>query len=268
MKRIITGLSAGLGWALLLFFGPFALFWLVMVMLSAAALYEYAGLQRRRSQRDDAHALLLILPGLFPTLAAYSGRVELVAAGLLLALLCLFAVVLLRYSALGNGYDFVARSTFGIIYAGVLPAHLVLLMAQPQGALWLTILTALIVASDSGAYYTGRLFGRRKLCPAISPGKTVEGFVGGLLAGALVAILLVHLLVPGSNLLKFALLALLLCCLGVMGDLIESVLKRSAGVKDSGNILPGHGGILDRADSLLVTAPVFYYLLACGLLTG
>jgi phosphatidate cytidylyltransferase len=268
MKRIITGLIAGLGWLLLLLFGPFVLFWLVLVGLSAGALYEYAGLQRKLSGGEQIPVLGFIFLGLFPSLAAYFGRPELVIAGLLLALLFLFAVVLCRYSGLENGFDFLTRFSFGIIYAGVLPAHIILLMAQPQGSLWLGILTALIIASDSGAYYSGRLLGRRKLCPAISPGKTVEGFAGGLVAGALVMVGLVHLLLPGSDLLKIALLALLLSCLGVMGDLIESVLKRSAGVKDSGTILPGHGGILDRADSLLFAAPAFYYLLTWGVVAG
>jgi phosphatidate cytidylyltransferase len=268
MKRIITGLIAGLGWLLLLLFGSFFLFWLVLVLLSAAALYEYACLQRKRSGGNQIHFYVLILPGLLPSLAAYSGRIELVAAGLLVALLLLFAVVLLRYPDFGNGHDFVARSTFGIVYAGLLPAHIILLMAQPQGALWLGVLTALIAASDIGAFYSGRFFGRRRLCPAISPGKTVEGFAGGLLAGTVVAVGLVQLLLPENNLLLVALLALLLCCLGVMGDLIESVLKRSAEVKDSGVILPGHGGILDRADSMLVAAPVFYYLLSWGVFAG
>jgi phosphatidate cytidylyltransferase len=268
MKRIITGLAAGLAWLLLLLFGPFFLFWLVLVLLSAAALHEYASLQRKGAGGNQAHLQILILPGLLPSLAAYSGRLELVAAGLLIALLLLFAVVLLRYPAFENGHDIVARATFGIVYAGLLPAHIILLMALPHGALWLGILTALIVASDTGAYYSGRAFGRHKLCPAISPGKTVEGFIGGLLAGTLVGVGLVQMLLPGHDLLLVAIMALLLCCFGVMGDLIESVLKRSAEVKDSGSILPGHGGILDRTDSMLVAAPVFYYLLRWGVFVG
>jgi phosphatidate cytidylyltransferase len=268
MKRIITGLIAGLIWGFLLFSGSFALFWLVLIMLTAVALFEYAGLQQGRTKINASPYFSLVLPGLLPTIAAYSGRVELVVAGLLLALLILFVMVLCRYSAVGNGFDFVAGSAFGIIYAGLLPAHLVLLVALPEGALWLAILTALVVASDTGAYFTGRRFGRRKLCPAISPGKTVEGFAGGLISCVLMALVLFPMIRPGISLLKVVLLAILLCCLGVLGDLVESVLKRSAGVKDSGNILPGHGGLLDRADSLLVAAPFFYHILSLGLLAG
>ncbi|MDA8165182.1 MAG: phosphatidate cytidylyltransferase [Desulfobacteraceae bacterium] len=266
MRRIATGLVLGLAWFLLLFYGSFSLFWAVLLLLSAAALFEYAGLLQRRAGGD--HVLTLILLGLLPTIGAYFGRIEPVTAGLVLALLLLFALTLCRFGMLGNGFDFVGRGTFGIVYGGLLPAHLVLIMARPHGAAWLAVLTGLIFASDTGAYYSGRLFGRHKLCPAISPGKTVEGFLGGLLAGVAAGTGLGRLLVPGSHLLPLALAALLVTCVGVMGDLLESVLKRSVAVKDSGALLPGHGGILDRADSLLVAAPVFYYLMVWGLITG
>jgi phosphatidate cytidylyltransferase len=266
VKRIVTGLIAGLAWFLLLFLGSFPLLWAVVVLLSGAALYEYAGLLRRRA--GTGHALPLILLGLLPSITAYSGRLEPVTGALIVALFLLFALTLCRYGALENGFDFIGWATFGIVYAGLLPAHLILIMARPHGAAWLAVLTALIIASDTGAYYSGKLFGRHKLCPAISPGKTVEGFVGGLLAGVAAGTGLGLLLIPESDPLSLALGSLLLTCLGVMGDLLESVLKRSVAVKDSGTILPGHGGILDRADSLLVAAPVFYYLLAWGLLAG
>lgn len=266
MKRIATGLTFGIVWFLLLFFGSFPLFWAVLVLLSAAALREYGHLLQRLA--SNHHTIVSVLLGLLPPLAAYSGHPEPVAAGLIMALVLLFALTLCRRGALENGFDFVARTTFGIIYAGLLPAYIILIMARPQGADWLVVLTALIIASDTGAYYSGRLFGLHKLCPTISPNKTVEGFAGGLLSGVATGTGLGLLLVPGTSPLRLALVALLVSCLGVMGDLLESVLKRSVAVKDSGTILPGHGGILDRTDSLLVAAPVFYYLLAWGLLTG
>lgn len=266
MKRIATGLIAALAWFLLLFFGPFPLFWGVLVLLSAAALVEYAGLLRRLAGTD--HTFSLVLVGLLPPLAAYFGRIEPVTAGMVIALLLLFALTLCRQAATESGFDYVARATFGIVYAGLLPAYLVLIMVRPHGAAWLAVLTALVIASDTGAYYSGSLFGRHKLCPTISPHKTVEGFVGGLLSGVAAGTVLGFLLVPGSEPLRLAFAALLVSGLGVMGDLLESVLKRSVAVKDSGAILPGHGGILDRVDSLLVAAPVFYYLLAWRLLVG
>jgi phosphatidate cytidylyltransferase len=115
------------------------------------------------------------------------------------------------------------------------------------------------MGSDAGAYYTGRTFGKRKLAPSISPGKTWEGVVGGLVA-ALAMAALAHFWFFRELPLKYMLsLAVVMTLLGILGDLAESALKRGAGAKDAANILPGHGGILDRLDSLLFNAPLIYY---------
>lgn len=139
-----------------------------------------------------------------------------------------------------------------------------MLRAMPDGALRLFFLFFLVFAADTGAYLAGRSLGRRKLAPAISPGKTVEGFLGGLLLCALWALcagpLVFRLETPGQIVL-LVLLSLGVAMFTVVGDLIESLFKRAAGVKDSGHILPGHGGVLDRVDSILAGAP----LMALGL---
>jgi phosphatidate cytidylyltransferase len=115
------------------------------------------------------------------------------------------------------------------------------------------------MGSDAGAYYTGRAFGKRKLAPSISPGKTWEGAVGGIVA-ALAMAALAHFWFFRELPLKYMLpLAAVMALLGIFGDLAESALKRGAGAKDAANLLPGHGGILDRLDSLLFNAPVIYY---------
>jgi phosphatidate cytidylyltransferase len=113
---------------------------------------------------------------------------------------------------------------------------------------------------DTTAFFTGRAFGARKLAPAISPGKTVEGTAGGLLGATLVAFLIGTLLLGLDGRLALA-LGLLIGLLAPLGDLCESALKRELGVKDFGSVLPGHGGMLDRFDSLLMTAPVVYTVL-------
>jgi phosphatidate cytidylyltransferase len=119
------------------------------------------------------------------------------------------------------------------------------------------VLLAVIVVSDSAQYYTGRAFGRRPLSPAISPKKTVEGAIGGVVFGTLTMALGGHY-VFRSPLWMLALLGAAISLLGIVGDLFESLLKRSAGVKDSSNLIPGHGGVLDRIDSWLFAAPVYY----------
>jgi phosphatidate cytidylyltransferase len=114
-----------------------------------------------------------------------------------------------------------------------------------------------VVASDSAQYYAGRLFGRRLLAPAISPKKTVEGALGGYAGGALAMALLGHVWLPAMSLELRLVLSLVLVTMGIVGDLLESVLKRAAQVKDSSQLIPGHGGVLDRIDALLLVAPVY-----------
>lgn len=135
--------------------------------------------------------------------------------------------------------------------------------SQPNGHRWLLTSLAIVWAADSGAYFAGRKFGGRlfagrKLAPRVSPNKTIEGLLGGVVAGIVVGVLFA--LFAGANLSQLpavALVALLAVLFSVIGDLFESLLKRHAGVKDSGNLIPGHGGILDRIDGVLAALPVF-----------
>jgi phosphatidate cytidylyltransferase len=124
-----------------------------------------------------------------------------------------------------------------------------------------TWLLAMIAVSDSAQYYTGRAFGRTKLAPAISPAKTREGAMGGVAAAAVAGFLLGPVWLPTYSAVAAAGIAVLLAMFGMAGDLFESLLKRSAGVKDSSSLIPGHGGVLDRLDSHLFAAPVFYLCL-------
>jgi phosphatidate cytidylyltransferase len=124
---------------------------------------------------------------------------------------------------------------------------------------WLMYVFLLVWGADSGAYFVGRKFGMRKLAPQVSPNKSIEGFVGGLITSSLVimVVALVFLKLSLVALFAFLILSLFTVLASVLGDLFESMIKRRAGIKDSGRILPGHGGVLDRVDSLLAAAPVF-----------
>jgi phosphatidate cytidylyltransferase len=129
--------------------------------------------------------------------------------------------------------------------------------ATADGRWVLLLLLVVIVVSDSAQYYTGRAFGRRPLSPAISPKKTVEGAIGGVAFGT-IAMIAAGRYIFASPLWMLALLGAVISLLGIVGDLFESLLKRSAGVKDSSHLIPGHGGVLDRIDSWLFAAPVYY----------
>ena len=151
---------------------------------------------------------------------------------------------------------------FGVLYIGYTLGHLLWLRNRPEGALWVFFVLLVTWAGDAAAYYTGKQWGSRPLAPQLSPNKTREGLLGGLMAAPLAAWLGHLWFFPAVTALDCLVLGLLLTVLGLIGDLSESALKRQAGVKDSGSLLPGHGGILDRMDSLLLTVPAFYYYMA------
>lgn len=260
MKRFITGIIVASAWLLLLAIGPFSLFWLGITLLAGVALGEY--LSFALPVEDRGHKPLLVIFGLMPVLGSCLGQPAMVLAGLVLSLIALLFFVVLGHTRLNAPYELLSRSSFGYLTIALCSAHLVLIMDLEQGRSWLLLLTAVIAASDTGAYYTGSRFGRSKLCPAISPGKTWEGFYGGLAGGMAAALLVRFFFLPGVNIFWLIAIALMLTSLGVVGDLAESVMKRTFGVKDSGRILPGHGGLLDRIDSLLLSAPALYYLLS------
>jgi phosphatidate cytidylyltransferase len=160
-----------------------------------------------------------------------------------------------------------AAAALAIAYIGLPLGALAATRAEwSGGGRWpLLLLLVVIVVSDSAQYYTGRAFGRRPLSPGISPKKTIEGAIGGVVFGTL-AFAAGGSYVFGSPLWLLALLGIAISLLGIIGDLFESLLKRSAGVKDSSHLIPGHGGVLDRIDSWLFAAPVYYMLLP--ILTG
>jgi phosphatidate cytidylyltransferase len=153
-----------------------------------------------------------------------------------------------------------ALALSGFLYVGLLGQYFVALRWLDDGRAWILLAAFTTFATDTGAYAVGRLTGRHKLAPRISPAKTVEGSIGGLIAGALAAVALNHLLgLDEPDAAMFA-LGVGAAVAGEVGDLVESLLKRSAGVKDMGTLLPGHGGILDRLDSLLFVTPLVYYV--------
>ena len=148
---------------------------------------------------------------------------------------------------------------FGLLYIPFLLGYLVLLRNHPLGWQWILLIMFIVMSGDSAAYFIGCRFGKRKLYPAVSPNKSIEGSLAGI-AGSMAAVIAAKMLFFAEITLPDALLAaLLIGTISQIGDLFESLLKRSCGVKDSGGIFPGHGGILDRLDSILFAAPVAYY---------
>lgn len=242
--------------------------WWVFVFLAAAAmvigLWEFYLLAKKLKLNPDPGAGYLAGAAIV-TIALYNDPAVNV-------LLVQFVIIVLTVGALiaatlrGAPFDKMIASAgatiLGVLYIPLLGSHLISIRTgfnQTLSAHLLSFFFLVLMGSDAGAYYVGRAIGKRKLAPSISPGKTWEGAVGGILA-ALAMATLAHFWFFRELPLKYALpLAALMTVVGVFGDLAESALKRGAGAKDAANILPGHGGILDRLDSLLFNAPLIYY---------
>ena len=201
---------------------------------------------------------------LAPLLAAGSAIADL---RMLLAI-CLLLIMAAHLLSARKDIAGLSVSILGLMYAGYLPAYFTALHQTPvSGPAMITLLLAVIGISDTGAYLIGKRLGKHKLAPKISPNKTVEGAIAALFSAAAAAAVLYALKealhwesYPDWPLALYILVAILLSVVGQLGDLTESTLKRSAGVKDSGTLFPGHGGALDRCDAFLFGAPALYYL--------
>ncbi len=267
MSRIITA-------AILLPFliASILISWLqpLFVFMAAAAmclaLFEFFVLARKKGIKPDvvggylASAALLTIFYFFAADIDY--QLVMIQLTLLVFLIGLLVATTLRGVPFDSMISSVGATLLGVLYIALLGGHLVAIRAgfsQNLSAHLLSFFFLVVMGADTGAYYAGRAFGKHKLAPKISPGKTWEGVVGGV-AAALAMAAVSHFWFFRDLPLKVALpLAAVMVVLGIFGDLAESALKRGVGAKDAARILPGHGGVLDRLDSLLFNAPLIYY---------
>ncbi|HSS21810.1 MAG TPA: phosphatidate cytidylyltransferase [Pyrinomonadaceae bacterium] len=245
----------------------------LFVAIAAAAmllgLYEFYVLARTKEIKPDVAAGFLGGAALFTifyfaTPDRTQPRLDLQTIALVLIVMTVSTLVaaMLRGAPFDKIIAASGATILGVLYVVLLGGHLVALRTgfeHPLSTHLLSFFFLVLMGADTGAYYVGRTFGKHKLAPKISPGKTWEGAVGGLIAALLLATA-AHYWFLKELPLKWTLpLAGAMTILGILGDLTESALKRGAGAKDAANILPGHGGVLDRLDSLLFNAPLVYY---------
>ncbi len=296
MKRVATAAVLIPIVLLLVLRAPVPLLAAVVAVVAILTLREYVDLVRHYNIQPYCRVLYVLAALGFAALIAQTGSDYLIATSQMLfgvtiavvGVAFFFLALAMRRDPLATGFPAAAAAAFGFIYVVVPLAMLVQLRQQGSGAFLILYILIVVWIGDTAAYYTGRALGRHKLAPRISPGKTWEGtvgsFVGAIISGALVfaysreissGLISVGLLARSQAYLPpqipplwhFALLSAAINGTAQIGDLAESLLKRGAGVKDSGSILPGHGGMLDRIDALLFAAPVLWYYAAWRVLS-
>lgn len=192
---------------------------------------------------------------------AYVGGIQWMPLTFSLSIIVLTINVMLMKDPVSPPFPTLLQSLFGTIFIGWGLSHLVLLRGLESGERYILLLCTIIWAGDAMAMYVGKGLGRHKMAPSISPGKTWEGAVGGVVSCLLAAVLGTHFLAPQLSLRQSLMFGLMVSCAAQTSDLGESMLKRYVGVKDSGTLIPGHGGVLDRIDSLFLAAPLAFYTL-------
>jgi phosphatidate cytidylyltransferase len=199
-----------------------------------------------------------VVLGVILPLAAYWGGMA--SQALVTGMIALmFAAGIFARGDLSLSLARAAYTLLGVLYVSWLLTHVLLLRLLVEGQFYVLYVFLVVWLGDAAALYIGSMVGRHKLAPSVSPRKTVEGAVGGVLGSVAGALLGKLWLIDGQSLVHCFILGGMLAVLGQLGDLSESLLKRSTGVKDSGQLIPGHGGILDKVDGILFSAPAMYY---------
>ena len=256
LKRVISAL-VGVPLVFLAIYLGGAWFAAAVGLVALAGLREYFRMVEHAGYgASSAYAIPAALVILVPT-AVWASLPALASGGTFALLLAL--VYLLFLQARSGDVAKWGIAVTGVFYVAWLLGHFILLRSLPDGARWIILALLVTWATDTGAYFSGRALGRHRLAPRISPKKTWEGSIGGLLWAVGGALLLSWLFGVPGNPLHAAAVGAIVGIVSQLGDLAESMLKRQTGVKDSGRSIPGHGGVLDRLDSLLFAVPVVYY---------
>ena len=261
LKRWITSIVILPFIILLVYKGNAFLFSILISLAALITLWEYFQITLKAGSKSQRIFIAFLGFIISPIIiwAAHHHNFEIIIGLLSFNLIISSMISIMLFRSDVSGSNLIIKQVLGIIYIPTSLAYLVLLRNGNNGLVWISILLCIVFAGDIGSFYVGSYLGRHKLCPAVSPGKTIEGSIGGLaanlFAGSILKFLFLPLLSWNPSLIFFIAIGLA----GQAGDLFESRFKRTANVKDSGVILPGHGGLLDRIDALIFAAPVAYF---------
>lgn len=258
LKRIITSLVALPLLIIIICAGEPFLFTILAVAAGIIALNEYYGIWFNGLKRNyflEAAGYVSVPCIIY---SACYGRMDLAAVSILVNIFIATFITVIFSKKEGINLNPLTGHILGLCYIPLSLAFFVAIRNFESGKAWLFLVFFVVFASDTGAYYAGTYLGKHKLCPEVSPGKTWEGFFGGLALVIVIGIIYRLLFFRDLPLLNFVSLCIFTGLVAPVGDLFESMLKRVAGVKDSGWILPGHGGLLDRIDAMIFAAPAVY----------
>jgi len=258
LKRWITAVVLVPILFFILLKGSQSAFSLVVALVAFLGLKEYFAI----IAAGNKIPLIIEIPaygvGLALIYSAHTGGAGATLAMVAFNLLLLALVVIVKFSPDSSILDSASKQIQGIVYVPMFLSFLVLIRNSDQGALWIIWTFLIIAASDTGAFYFGTHFGKRALSPMVSPNKTVEGAVAGIVSAVVMGLCFSQFFIAAISPMQALIFSAIAASAGQVGDLFESALKRQGKIKDSGSILPGHGGILDRIDGLIFALPIAF----------
>jgi phosphatidate cytidylyltransferase len=257
IKRWLTGLILAPVLAVIILFCSETIFAAVIIIVTLGGVWEYNKMVFGNGfimEKIESMIFATVIP-----LIVLRGNNQYLTAVLASAVLIVFILFILSIKESNFDALSVAKVIFGIMYIPFLMSYFIALRMMDKGSLWILFVLILAFIGDIFALYIGKYFGKRKLAPFVSPGKTVEGLAGLVFGSTVACLIFSYYLLPEIPLTKIAILAFAGSIIGQLGDICESAIKRTYHLKDASSILPGHGGILDRLDCLLFIAPFVYY---------
>ena len=261
VKRWITALILAPIILWILIKGNTLLFAVLVSIVAVSAMREYLRIIFGNDEGPISSTIKSIsyIVSMTLIISACLGSLEILFLIITMNLLALSIFVLYRFAGNNTIFDSIAKQVLGVVYIPVSLSLLIFIKELDGGTFWIIWLLIVIFANDTGAFYTGTFFGKRRFSPNISPNKTIEGSLGGAASAMAVGFIFCQIFFHDLSLSFLTIPAsFMLAVAGQIGDLFESAMKRSSSIKDSGRILPGHGGMLDRIDGLLLAIPVLY----------
>lgn len=257
LKRWLTGIVLAVILLLVIVFAPIEIFAAVIIICILGGVWEYNNIVFGKyfsKEKVETLFFAIVIP-----LVVLSGNSQLLVAVLSLSILFVFIIFLWNIKEEKFNILSVTKVVFGIFYIPLLTSHFILLRTLEKGIYWILLVLVIGIIGDTVALYIGKYFGKRKLIPLVSPGKTVEGTLGLIVGSVIASLIFSYFFLHEVFFVHILIMAFVGSAIGQLGDLSESAIKRNFGVKDASALLPGHGGLLDRMDSLIFIAPFIYY---------